>query len=333
MWWPAIGAVAVGGVGYFFPRTMGVGYENISELLQNGLGLQALVLLGLMKFISWCVSLGSGTSGGTLAPLFTIGGCLGAAVGVATAAVAPQLGIDVRVAALVGMAAMFAGASRALLTSVVFAFETTLQPLGLLPLLGGCTASYLVSCLLMQNSIMTEKIVRRGIRAPGEYEADLFEQISVRDAASKQVVSLRADQLVGEAQAWIEAGADGASHQGFPILDDRGILVGVVTRRDLVEPRARPEQKVRDLPTRLPKYVYEDCTLRQAAEHMVRHDIGRLPVVSRTSPAKVTGMLTRSDILAAYERSLEERQLARPSIQVRLPRGQRPRTPDHAEAS
>jgi chloride channel protein, CIC family len=157
MWWPAIGAVAVGVIGYFYPRTLGVGYDNITSIISGQMAISAVAILCLMKFISWSVALGSGTSGGTLAPLFTIGGGLGAVLGAGAARLAPAAHVDVRIAALVGMAAIFAGASRALLASAVFAFETTLQPLGLLPLLGGCSASFLVSCLLMRNSIMTER--------------------------------------------------------------------------------------------------------------------------------------------------------------------------------
>src|SRR5205814_6111795 len=118
----------------------------------------------------------------------------------------PGAGIDLRIAALVGMAAIFAGASRALLTSAVFAFETTLQPLGLLPLLGGCSASFLVSSLLMRNTIMTEKIVRRGVRVPAEYEADFLDQIPVREVASRTLVTLRGEQTLEEVRAWIAGG-------------------------------------------------------------------------------------------------------------------------------
>ena len=145
MWWPAIGGVAVGVVGYFAPQTLGVGYENIEQLLNGQLVGRALIVLCVLKFVSWVIALGSGTSGGTLAPLFTVGGALGASIGATFASLLPRVGIDPRIAGLVGMAAIFAGASRALLASVVFAFETTLQPLGLLPLLGGCAAAYLVS--------------------------------------------------------------------------------------------------------------------------------------------------------------------------------------------
>src|SRR5205823_3319098 len=137
MWWPAIGGFAVGVIGYFSPRTLGVGYDNIEGMVSGKLFGQTVALLCLMKFISWSISLGSGTSGGTLAPLFTIGGGVGVVLGELLAVQFPHFGIDPRICALVGMAAMFAGASRALLASVVFAFETTLQPLGLLPLLAG----------------------------------------------------------------------------------------------------------------------------------------------------------------------------------------------------
>jgi H+/Cl- antiporter ClcA len=171
MWWPAIGALPVGLIGYFRPEILGVGYDNISNALTAKWTVSFLALLGLWKFIAWSIALGSGTSGGTLAPLFTIGSALGALCGAGAAFVFPHAGIDPRIAALVGMAAMFAGASRAFLASVVFAFETTLQPAGLLPLLGGCSGAFLVSCLMMPNTIMTEKIARRGVRVPSEYVA------------------------------------------------------------------------------------------------------------------------------------------------------------------
>ena len=121
----------------------------------------------------------------------------------------------------------------AMLASAVFAFETTLQPMGLLPLLGGCAASYLVASLLMRNSIMTEKIARRGIRTPSEYLPDPLDQVLVRDVGARNVVTLRAGDTLGQVRRWLETEAVGTTHQGFPVLDDRGILVGVLTRRDL----------------------------------------------------------------------------------------------------
>ncbi len=156
-------------------------------------------MLCLMKFLSWSISLGSGTSGGTLAPLLTIGAGCGQVLGAAAIWCLPFAGIDLRLAALVGMAATFAGASRAFLASAVFAYETTCQPHGLLPLLAGCAASYLVASLVSKHSIMTEKIARRGIRTPADYVPDPLEQVTVAEIASKPVVTLQADDSVASA--------------------------------------------------------------------------------------------------------------------------------------
>ncbi|MFL5787224.1 MAG: chloride channel protein [Flavisolibacter sp.] len=180
MWWPAIGALAVGITGYFAPVTMGVGYDNIRYLLNGSWSLSMLLFLGVLKFLSWSISLGSGTSGGTLAPLFTIGGALGALLGISAIHLFPGLHIDLRTVALVGMAAMFAGASRALLTSIIFALETTGQSNALLPLLASCIAAYFVSFFLMKGSIMTEKIIRRGVKAPDSYEPDILKSVAIK---------------------------------------------------------------------------------------------------------------------------------------------------------
>lgn len=317
MWWPAIGAVAVGVVGYFVPGTLGVGYQNINGALGNRFTAGFMLALAAAKLASWSISLGSGTSGGTMAPLFTIGGALGGAIGVGISAVVPGLGVDPRLAALVGMATMFAGASRAMLACAVFAFETTMQPVGLLPLLGGCAGAYLSSSLLMRNSLMTEKIARRGIRAPAEYEADVLDQVFVKQIASKTLVTLRAEQTVDSAREWIESGASGTSHQGFPVLNDRNVLVGVVTRRDLLEPDVAEGQTLASVVRRSPKFVYEDTTARQAADHMVNHGIGRLPVLRRGKPPVVVGMVTRSDILSVFQRHVDDAERQEPSIRWR----------------
>jgi CBS domain-containing protein len=316
MWWPAIGAIAVGVVGYFAPDTLGVGYYNISNILSDRLTIPAMLFLCGMKFISWSISLGSGTSGGTLAPLFTIGGGAGAVLGASIASLAPLLGVDVRIAALVGMAAIFAGASRAMLASAVFAFETTLEPAGILPLLGGCAAAYLAASWLNRNSIMTEKIVRRGIRAPGEYEADLLEQVLVRNIATPHVVSLRGEDHLETVRNWLNSRAPGTTHQGFPVLDERGLLTGVVMRRDVLDVANDSRAQVKDLIRTLPKFVYDDCTARQATDHMVNHSIGRLPVVSRATPSRLVGIVTRSDILSVYRSRVREKEMQTPSLNL-----------------
>ncbi len=316
MWWPALGAVAVGLVGYFSPDTLGVGYYNITAILSGGLPIKAVFLLCLMKFLSWSISVSSGTSGSALAPLLTIGAGCGQTLGAAAIWLAPHAGIDLRLAALVGMAALFAGASRALLASAVLAFETTYQTYGLLPLLAGCAASYLVATLAAKNSIMTEKIARMGIRAPAEYLADPLEQVVVGDIASKPVVTLRTTQTVDSARRWLAVGSEKNKHQGFPIVDPNGHLVGVLTRRDLLDPRIGGGRELREILFRPPKFVYDDCTARQAANHMVNHNIGRLPVVMRSEPTRLIGIVTRSDILCAYRREIEENEAQRPDIHI-----------------
>ena len=172
-WWPAIGGLAVGVVGYFAPRTLGVGYNNIIDILSGTMSIQILLSLCLLKFISWAISLGSGTSGGTLAPLLTIGGATGALLGGIIIYWFPSSGVTIPLAALVGMAAMFAGASRAFLTSIVFALETTGQVNALLPLLATWPTAYFISYFLMEDTIMTEKIARRGVQIRHSYEPDV----------------------------------------------------------------------------------------------------------------------------------------------------------------
>ncbi len=317
MWWPALGALAVGIIGCLAPETLGVGYDNISVVLSNQLAAPAIAILCVMKFLSWSVALGSGTSGGTLAPLFTIGGGVGAMVGIGLERAVPILGVDSRIAALVGMAAIFSGASRAMLASAVFAFETTLQPFGLLPLLGGCASAYLVSSLLMRNSIMTEKISRRGIRTPGEYLADPLDQVLVTAVASRDVVTLFAEDTVERARAWIASGVSGTSHQGFPVVDREGMLVGFLTRRDLADVSLAGDRRLFDAVRGPVRFVYDDSTVRQAADHMVNHSIGRLPVVSRDRPHRLVGILTRSDVLSGYRPRVRETDLQSPTLRLR----------------
>jgi chloride channel protein, CIC family len=301
MWWPALGGLAVGLIGLVAPRTLGVGYDNIDAVLTGSLAGRALLLLVVFKLASWALALGSGTSGGTLAPLFTIGGGLGALAGGVAQRLAPALAIDVRVAGLVGMAAMFAGASRALLASIVFAFETTRQPMGLLPLLAGCAAAYLVSLLRMRHTIMTERLARRGTPVGTDYSTDHLAHQLVRDHVAGPPITLRAEQTLGSARQWLAAGAGGATHQGFPVVDEAGHVVGVVTRQDLAEGSMPDEATVRRTIKRPPVVIYADNTLREAADHMVHERVGRLPVVTRDRPASVIGMISRSDLLTAHE--------------------------------
>lgn len=317
MWWPALGAIPVGIIGYFAPRTMGVGYENIEQIVTGTLTGRALLVLCTLKLCSWLVALGSGTSGGTLAPLFTIGGGLGAGTAALLAVFAPHAGIDPRVGALVGMAALFAGASRALLASVLFAFETTRQTQGVLPLLGGCCAAYLVSGLSMKHSIMTEKIARRGLRIPADYAADYLDQILVRDVALRPIVTVSASSPFGETRQWLEAATGpGAKHQGFPVVGEGGNVLGVLTRRDLVATGPALDTPLERLLKRPLVAIEPDASLREAADRMVEHRIGRLPVIA---DGKLVGIVTRSDLIEAHGHRLTRENQRHRARRLRLP--------------
>jgi CIC family chloride channel protein len=314
MWWPALGGLVVGLVGVISPHTLGVGYDNIDHILSGRLTLAAMALLCGWKLVSWMIALGSGTSGGTLAPLFTIGGGVGAVFGAVFVWLAPHSGIDVRMAALVGMASMFAGASRAVLASIVFAFETTRQPIALLPLLAGGITAHFLSSLLMRNSIMTEKIARRGVRVSSDYSADLLEQVLVRDRASRHLFVLPAEGTVEAIRQWLVSGVEGAGHQGYPVVDRAGQVVGMLTRRDLLAPDAGGE--IRALVKRPPVIVPGDTSLRQALDLMVRARVGRLVVVEQANPKVPIGILTRSDLLGAHTPEHGPAAVKRPSVVV-----------------
>lgn len=317
MWWPALGAIPVGLIGFFVPKTMGVGYDNIEQMVSGSIPGMALFVLCSCKLVSWLLSLGSGTSGGTLAPLFTVGGGLGAGTAAALGYLAPKMGMDLRIGALVGMAALFAGASRAPLASVVFAFEATRQPLGLLPLLGGCGAAYLISCVMMKTSIMTEKIARRGRPIPAEYSTDHLAQILVSDVGLGEVTTINATETVGALQVWLRSGADGTAHHGFPVLvdggsrqGDAGRVLGVITQREIFscEQLTAPAAS---LVGRAVIAVTPGATLRQAADTMLREKVGRLPILEE---GKLAGIVTRSDLLEGHThrlRATDHRERAR----------------------
>ncbi len=303
MWWPAIGGLAVGAIGYLAPRTLGVGYDNITDMISNRLPLQAVAFLCAMKFASWSIALGSGTSGGTLAPLMTIGAGAGGLVGALLLHLAPGSGVDLRMAALVGMAAMFAGASRALLATIVFAFETTLQSNGLLPVLAGSTLGFFAARLLMQNSIMTEKIARRGLRIPQDYDADAFERTTVAAIMETSVRTLPATGSVAElADRIARHDPEVSAFQGWPLVDEAGTLVGIITRGDLI--RAIDRSGGRQIPlieagNSSLVVAYPDESVYDSIARMLAHGVGRLPVVSRTDPRRLVGYLSRTSLLSA----------------------------------
>jgi chloride channel protein, CIC family len=304
MWWPAIGGLAVGIVGYLAPRTLGVGYENITDILSGKMAMQVILSLCIMKFISWAIALGSGTSGGTLAPLLTIGGATGALLGIAILSLFPASGVVLSLAALIGMSAMFAGASRALLTSIVFAIETTGQSNALLPLLAACVASYFISFLLMKNTIMTEKIARRGVKTPHSYEPDILDKISVQQVVKEGGTVLSYAATIEEVRNWLMKTKEG-QHSYYIIVSKEGSFKGIVSSSNIFSMHHKVDQEVGSLIKRKPVAVTNEDSLKTAVELMAKENVDVLPVVS-ASDNKITGILSYKDILSAYRYRMDE---------------------------
>jgi chloride channel protein, CIC family len=313
MWWPAIGGIAVGAIGIFAPRTLGVGYENITAALSGDLPLKILIALCFWKFLSWAVALGSGTSGGTLAPLLTIGSSLGCLLGHFISEFFPQVQISIPLAALVGMAALFAGASRAILTSIIFAMETTMHESTLLPLIAGCSTAYLVSFILMRTTIMTEKIKRRGIQMPENYRPDVLELKTVSDIVrawnNDYVLSAFHDETVGDILKRIQESKDRFPRQHIiPVLKDRGVI-GIIHKEKLVNSSNNTGITASSMIEERMYTVFIDNTLDVALEIMLRSKQNVLPVIDRhTGDAK--GIITEWDILKVFEtRFIEDKHI------------------------
>jgi CBS domain-containing protein len=314
MWWPAIGGLAVGIIGYFAPKTLGVGYENITDVLSGSLPLKVVISLCILKFVSWAIALGSGTSGGTLAPLFTIGGAAGILLATAILHFFPLSGITLSLAALVAMAAMFAGASRALLTSVIFALEATGQSNALLPLLAACIGSYVVSFFLMENTIMTEKITKRGVKTPDSYEADILEAINVKQVMTGNGILINEDNTIGEVRTWLENETDYNSNY-FIIISNENEYKGIVSSSSLFGNHQDPEKLVSQLIKRNNASVNEESSLRTAVELMAEENVDILPVVSENN--KISGILSYKNILSAYKSDSDNFVKKTPSISLK----------------
>eukprot|EP00903_Cladosiphon_okamuranus_P003927 g3925.t1 len=281
MWFPMIGGLAVGLLAWIDPRVLGAGYFNLRDLLAGEMVFSALLALLVFKFLAWSICLGSGTAGGTLAPVMTMGGCIGAIVALGLHQIPAFEGFPMGIAALVGMAAVFAGASRAFLTSVAFSFEATHSTAAFGPLLLGCAFAVLVSRILMKESIMTEKLSRKGVCVPSDYEADPLSSRSVASVMISDPLTVPADmrvktlleKITGNESPWNRA-------RLFPVVD-AGKLVAVVSRADVLEISAGSlDVCTAEIANTVVHTVYPEDSLAEAAEKMITNGIGRLPVIS-----------------------------------------------------
>lgn len=315
MWWPAIGALFVGLGGWFDPRVFGVGYHLIDGLLNGHILGAAVVSLFALKALVWSVSLGSGTSGGVLAPLLIIGGALGAFVGQWLPVGDPGLW------AMVAMAGMMSGTMRSPITGMFFMLELTADFNALPALLCGSAAALAVTVLLMRRSILTEKLARRGQHIAREYSVDLFELMRVADVMDREFTMLPATTPLPRYSARIASGDPlVCSHQGTLLGNEVGELVGIITRGDVV----RAFERSRDHTLTVMEagqtelvVTYPDETLYDAIAKLLRNNIGRMPVVDRAAPKRVIGYLGRAGILAARQRHHREEDVRERGVTIR----------------
>jgi CIC family chloride channel protein len=296
MWWPAIGGLAVGLGGLIDPRVLGVGYGTIHSLMLGQLIGTAAIGLLIGKAIVWSIALGSGTSGGVLAPLLIMGGALGSVLGQHLPVGEPGLW------AMVGMAAIMGGTMRSPFTGMIFVLELTHDLNAMPALLIACVAALGVTVLLLRRSILTEKLARRGQHITREYSVDLFELLRVGDVMDREAPLVPAGMTVKTLAGRITDDlASGARHGAF-IVDREQRLAGIITRGDVMRAlKQDPAGKATVLQAGHTNVTvtFADEPLYDAIAKMLKHDIGRMPVVDRADGGRVLGYLGRAEILAA----------------------------------
>ena len=326
LWWPAIGALGLGIIGYFVPRVLGVGYDTIGDILNGNLVLKLLIVVMVAKAVALVISLGSGTSGGLLAPMFMSSAAMGGAFAMGANALFPSAGLAPGAFALVAMGAVFGAASRATFSFIIFAFEITRDYNSVLPLmLVSVIADGIAMLMMPKASIMTEKLARRGLRIHQDYEADVLQQMSVAETMDKDLPTIPSGLTIAEAaEAIARRDPRFVNHQAMLVMDESGRLAGVITRGDIFRAMdAEPQgtTRVLDASSRNLIVTYPDEVLHEATAKMLRNNIGRLPVVERGDPGKVVGYLGRHSILAARMHQLDAEHVRETGWMKRFSRG------------
>jgi len=292
-WHPIVGALGFACVGLAVPRALGVGYDTINDVLANKLAVGALAALLVAKLVAWCIALGSGTSGGTLAPILLMSGAFGGLLGALVNNIDPGLHLSPGAVALVAMAATFGAATRATFTAIVFAFELTRDYNAILPIMLAAVVADLVASALIDHGLMTEKLARRGLHVPLDYRPDYLGATTVGAAMVTDVKVLDAGADVGAARRSIGT----SLHSAYPLVDDGGHCVGIVSRRDLLEPDATDDTPLAEIASSDVVSVAPGDTLLTALERIVEEEVEHLPVLDETR--RIVGMCTRTDILRA----------------------------------
>jgi CIC family chloride channel protein len=311
MWWPAIGALGLGVIGFFVPRVFGVGYDTIGDILNGQLAWKLLLVVMIAKFAALVISLGSGTSGGLLAPTFMWSAAMGGLFAMVANHAFPGAHLSPGAFALVAMGAVFGAASRATFSFIIFAFEITRDYNSVLPLMLVAVIADGIAMLFMpSSSIMTEKLARRGLRVHQDYEADALTQVTVGETMERDPPVIAADTKVGVVAERI------ARHdplvvrrQALLILDDADKLVGIITRGDVLRALDKDSSgamTVQEAGSTHLAVTFADELVSEAAAKLLRFDIGRLPVVDRADERRVIGYLGRAAILAARLRRFQD---------------------------
>jgi CIC family chloride channel protein len=297
----ASAGLAVGLVGIFLPQVFGVGYETIGEVLnKNDLGLWLLIALLIAKLILTPVSIGGRFLGGVFAPSLFVGAMLGGAFGMLMANLFPSLGVSPAAFALVGMAAVLAGAVHAPLTAVLLLFEMTNDYRIILPLMFAVAISLVLSQRIQRDSVYAMGLARHGIRLDRGRDVEVMSAITVGEAMRPGTESLSESMNLIEAAETLSK----MRHHGLPVVDAESRLSGIITVQDIE--RATGET-VGDACTRQVEVAFPDETLNMALRRMSRRDVGRLPVVSRENPRQLLGVLRRADVIHAYDIALTRR--------------------------
>jgi len=303
MWWPALGGLVIGIGGLLCPQALGVGYDVIGGVLHESFAARAILVLVLVKGVIWSVSLGSGTSGGVLAPLLMMGGALGGL----EALVFPDAGIGFW--PLVSMGAILGGTMRSPLTGIVFAVELTHDMNMLLPLVIAVTVAHAFTVLTLRRSILTEKVARRGFHVSREYAIDELEILFVRDVMNTDIVVLSADHALGTAMEQVAPNRHERSQHLYPILDGSANLVAAATFAELSAWASDPGKLIkplREVATVRPVTISTHDTLRSAVARMAELGVTRLLAVNPANERHVVGKIALHDLLKARARHLED---------------------------
>jgi len=313
MWWPIIGGFVVGLGGLVFPQALGIGYDMIGALLQGDVALKMIAGILLVKSIIWAVSLGSGTSGGVLAPLLLMGGALGGLM----SGFLPNEGFGFW--PLVAMGAILGGTMRSPFTGVVFAVELTHDINVILPLLLASVIAHAFTVLALRRSILTEKVARRGYHLSREYAVDPLEILFVREVMRPDVVALPADASVSELAQALHDSRSRRRQSLYPVVDRDRKLVGVVPRHQLHELiQSADGSRLADVVNSNPQVALADEPLRLTVFRMAETGFTRFPVVEKDGSGRLVGMVSLDDLLKARAQMLDAERRRERVLPLRL---------------